>query len=84
MLWFFGHRILAPQPGMEPSPPALKGEVLTTGLPGSPYMNVQLRELKEISSKLPERKKDMSNSGDQFLYGSWLSFINRKKAYEFI
>ena len=37
MLWFFGHEacgILAPQPGIEPTPPALEGEVLTTGSPG--------------------------------------------------
>ena len=26
--------ILAPQPGIKPAPPALEGEVLTTGLPG--------------------------------------------------
>ena len=26
--------ILVPQPGIEPTPPALKAEVLTTGLPG--------------------------------------------------
>ena len=34
---FFGHEacgILAPQPGIEPAPPALEGEVLTTGPPG--------------------------------------------------
>ena len=37
--WFPGHEacgMLAPQPGIEPIPPALEGEVLTTGLPGSP------------------------------------------------
>ena len=37
MFWFFGHEapgILAPQPGIEPTPSALKGEVITTGLPG--------------------------------------------------
>ena len=37
--WFFGQEgcgMLAPQPGIEPVPPALEGEVLTTGLPGSP------------------------------------------------
>ena len=37
MFWFFGPKacgILAPQPGMEPTPPALEGEVLTTGPPG--------------------------------------------------
>ena len=36
MFWFFGHEacgILAPQPGFDPAPPALEGEVLTTGLP---------------------------------------------------
>ena len=38
MFWFFGCEacgILAPQPGVEPTPPALEGEVLTTGLPGT-------------------------------------------------
>ena len=37
MFWFFGPEacgILAPQPRIEPAPPALEGEVLTTGPPG--------------------------------------------------
>ena len=37
MFWFFGHEacgILVPQPGVKPTPPALEGEVLTTGPPG--------------------------------------------------
>ena len=37
MFRFFGREargILAPQPGIEPAPPALEGDVLTTGLPG--------------------------------------------------
>ena len=37
MFWFFGHEacgILAPGPGIELAPPALEGEVLTTGPPG--------------------------------------------------
>ena len=37
MFWFFGPKaggILAPWPGIKPVPPALEGEVLTTGLPG--------------------------------------------------
>ena len=37
MFWFFGLEtcgILAPRPEIEPAPPALEGEVLTTGLPG--------------------------------------------------
>ena len=39
MFWFFGYEacgILAPQTGIEPIPPALEGEVLTTGPPGKP------------------------------------------------
>ena len=35
--WFLGHKtlgVLAPRPGIEPSLPALEGEILTTGLPG--------------------------------------------------
>ena len=37
MFWFFGLKScgnLAPQPGIEPAPPALEGEVLLTGPPG--------------------------------------------------
>ena len=37
MFWFFGHKtcaILAPQPGIEPEPLHLEGEVLTSGPPG--------------------------------------------------
>ena len=36
MFWFFGHEacgISAPRPGMQPAPPALEGEVLTSGPP---------------------------------------------------
>ena len=37
MLWFFGCKVCeiwAPPPGLEPTPPALEGKVLTTELPG--------------------------------------------------
>ena len=48
MFWFFGPKacgILAPRPGIGPAPPALEGEVLTTGLPGkSPAKSLFLRE----------------------------------------
>ena len=40
MFWFFGHKacgILAPRLGIEPAPPALEGEVLTTGSPGKSH-----------------------------------------------
>ena len=39
MFWFIGCKacgILAPQAGIEPTPEALEGEVLTTTLQGSP------------------------------------------------
>ena len=35
--WLFGHEacgILAPQPGIEPAPPPLEGDVLAIGPPG--------------------------------------------------
>ena len=41
MFWFFGCEacgILIPWPGIEPVPPALEGEVLTTGSQGSPSL----------------------------------------------
>ena len=37
MVWFFNHEVcgvLAPLPSIKPAPPALEGEVLSTGLPG--------------------------------------------------
>ena len=40
MFWILGHEargILAPRPGIEPKPPALESEVLTTGRPGKSY-----------------------------------------------
>ena len=36
-LFFFGHKahgILAPYPGIKPTPPAMEGKMLTTGQPG--------------------------------------------------
>ena len=43
MFWFFGLEAcgsIAPQPGIEPAPLALKGEVLTTGPPGKSLSDV--------------------------------------------
>ena len=34
LLWPQSTEILAPWPGVRPTPPALEGEVLATGLPG--------------------------------------------------
>ena len=38
------YRILAPQPGFKPAPPALEGEVLSTGPPGKTQYSSVLRE----------------------------------------
>ena len=43
MFWIFGCEacgILAPQPGIEPTLPALEGEVLTTGPPGKSLRSI--------------------------------------------
>ena len=49
MLRFFdsqAYGVLAPQPGIKPSPPALEGEVLTTGPPGkSPRLTFLIKEI---------------------------------------
>ena len=47
MFWFFGQEacgILYLPPGIEPAPPALEGEVPTTGPPGKPLVAL-LRQL---------------------------------------
>ena len=47
MFWSFGSeacRILAPQPGFKPAPPALEGEVLSTGPSGKSQYSSVLRE----------------------------------------
>ena len=51
MFWFFGREargILAPRPGIEPTSPALEGEVLTTGLPGKSPGRIFNKVTKEI------------------------------------
>ena len=51
MFWVFGLEacgILAPRPGIEPSPPALEGEVLTTVPPGKSLYWVSLVVFLEI------------------------------------
>ena len=48
MFWFFcceACEILAPQTGIEPKPPALEGEVLTTGLPEKSRVTLFLRNI---------------------------------------
>ena len=41
MFWLLGLQacgILAPRPGIKPTPTALEGKLLSTGLSGSPYI----------------------------------------------
>ena len=48
MFWLFSQEvwgILAPQPETEPSPPALEGKVLATGLPGKSPRSLPLKEV---------------------------------------
>ena len=42
------YEILAPRPGIEPTPPSLEGEVLTTGPPGKTQVFSLLRERLEV------------------------------------
>ena len=60
MFWFFGLEacgILAPGPGMEPTPPELKGRVLTTGPPGKSLSAVpQLSLLSILTNSVPSPK----------------------------
>ena len=53
MFWFYGQEtrgILAPQPGTEPAPPALEGEVITSGHPGKSHWATLCRVGKTASS----------------------------------
>ena len=46
LCFFFGHEvcgILAPWPGIKPTPPVLDGEILTTGLPAKSQDSVFLK-----------------------------------------
>ena len=52
MFHFFGHEaseILAPRPGIEPTPPALEGQVLITGPPGQSRAETSLHHTSPTS-----------------------------------
>ena len=56
MFWFSGHEaygVLAAQPGMELTSPALKGEVLTTGPPGKSLTVLNICHIKFSAYRLP-------------------------------
>ena len=57
MCWYFGqkaHGILAPQPGIEPTVPALEDEVLNTGPPGKSLKML----LKDVESLAEQRRRN--------------------------
>ena len=70
MFWFFGCEacgILVPGPGIKPVPPALQGEVLTTGLPGkSQYMPFKSKlyfySSFKFAAKFSRRYRDIPNT----------------------
>ena len=60
MFWVFDHeacRISAPQPAIEPTTPALEGEVLTTGLPGKSLEMIYVlnRQIKALKKKITQK-----------------------------
>ena len=70
MFWVFGREargVLAPWSGIEPTPPALVGGVLTTGLPGkshvSSILNLHLTYLPEIQRSAFSRGSQMCGHG---------------------
>ena len=74
MFWFFGHeawKILAPQRGIEPSPPALEGDVLTTGPPRKSLEGIFKGILKPMS--------DTKVLPGYTLWGSHLPLISLKR-----
>ena len=61
MFWVFDHeacRISAPQPGIEPTTPALEGEVLTTGFSGKSLEMIYVlnRQIKALKKKMITQK----------------------------
>ena len=76
MFWFSGPKacgIIAPQPEMEPPPPALEGEGLTTGLPGKAYPSPLLHSLIYLFQK----RRQASSSKALAAHCTWLEFNNR-------
>ena len=55
------YEILAPQPGIKPTPPSLEGEVLTTGLPGKSQVLSLLRERLEVFKHFSYYKQVISS-----------------------
>ena len=55
MVWVFGQEargISAPQPGIDPTPPALEGAVLTTGPPGKSHPFIKWGKIRSVSHGL--------------------------------
>ena len=70
--------ILAPWPGIEPAPPAVEGEVLTTGLPGKSIKGrkeARDRKREEIIES-DDGKKERKKEGKK---GRWWRKVKRKE-----
>ena len=67
----FGHEargILTPRPGIEPTPPALEGEVLTTGPPGKPQTATDLSDNQNNPKLVPKNETLENMGGGVFLF----------------
>ena len=76
LFWFIGHKagvILALWPGIEVTPPALEGEVLTTGLPET-SLPTQLMSLKVPDGQIIDDMKFTVNKPTAILYWLCISF----------
>ena len=76
-VWSWGHKacgILASQPGIGHSPPALEGEILSTGLPGKLLQNILMFLIKCVKRK----KVKNFTMGVKKLSG-WMPMLNSQK-----
>ena len=74
--WFFGPEaceILAPWPGIEPTPFAAEGEVLTTGPPGKSKQGVSLQVMKADLFCLKIRKYGVGGRREGTYVCPWLT-----------
>ena len=67
--------ILAPWPGMEPAPPALEGEVLTTGLPATYSLWIRLKSTATALKLLTDRRALNRLPDTTFVKASSLVFM---------
>ena len=59
VLWLQGMWDLRSPPGIKPAPPALEGEIVTTGLPGKSLMDFLFLTCRYIAFTLKQQQKDL-------------------------